>query len=113
MSNQSQHGQNSFNHHARIPFAALAGAHIVRVSFSCVKAHIGKGDRVFAHALNQGTKARIMHIGGGGIPIHEAAIGIQDKAHLCANDPTPVRHALFTDLLFASFFSARVNQLNP
>jgi hypothetical protein len=113
MAHQSQPRQRRFEHHAVVPFATLAQPQVVRMSPLLGKAYVGKDNHVIEDTFDNVLKGRaIIDIRRVTIPVDDQAQMVLQQTPFCADNPTCVRLAFASDLLWTAPFAPWVNQFD-
>ena len=113
MTDIGEHGKNSFDDHAHVPYTWLTEAQVSGMPVLFSEAGVREDDHLVSELVNQMLKGcAIIDIRGVTLPVNDASQVVEHEAELAAHNPALIRLAFLADLPCTAPFPSRVQQLN-
>src|SRR5215510_2997946 len=112
MADQRQHREHRLHEHTILPLAPLTQFEIRRIALGSMEASITQDNHLLLKLPNQPLKRVIRDIGRGTCPPHDQPPLIEQQTEFAADNPPMVRQTFAANLLWATTFPYRMDQLN-
>src|SRR5215470_4668291 len=112
VADERQHRQDRLYQHAIFPRAPLTEFQVGGIALRSMEGGITEDNHLPIHLLHQPLKGVIRDIGRGTRPPHDQSPLIEEQTQFPADDPAMIREAFAANLLRATTFPYRMDQLN-